>query len=226
MTHPSGTIPRRTWREPVCALSHFAGFIAALFGVAALLSESPPTGPKAIAFSIYGGSLCAVFLASSCYHFFDLGDRANRMLRRFDHAAIFLLIAGTNVPLHLHLLDGAWRTGMIATVCGVGALGVVFKLTWFACPRWLDSVLYVGMGWMVIIAVPVMYDRMSQAHLVWLLAGGAFYTVGALIYGLKRPDPWPGVFGFHEIWHLFVLAGAGCHYGLTYALVHTPCPPF
>lgn len=221
------TSPRRkTWKDPASALSHFLGFLAAIGGMAVLLVQSPAGTAKVVSFTIYGVSLCALFLASSSYHFFDLGERQNKLLRRLDHAAIFILIAGSNVPIQVHLLEGTWRTAMLGTVSGLAIAGVIFKLTWFSCPRWLDAAMYVGMGWMVVIAGPVMYPRMSSAHLGWLIAGGLLYTSGAVIYALKRPDPWPEVFGFHEIWHLFVLAGAGCHYGMTYSLLQTPYPPF
>jgi len=223
---PPAPAPRTTWRDPASALTHFFGFIAGIVGLGFLLADSPTHTAKLVSFAVYGTSLCALFLASSSYHFFDWGERGNKILRRLDHAAIFILIAGTNIPIQVHLLEGTWRTVMLSTVCGVGVVGVLFKLTWFSCPRWLDAMLYVGMGWMVLIAGPVMWPKMSTAHATWLLVGGAFYTVGAIIYALKRPDPWPGVFGFHEVWHVFVLAGAGCHYGMTYSLLHTSYAAF
>lgn len=225
---PSASVPasRSTWRDPASALTHFFGFVAGTIGLVVLLAQSSADVAKQLAFGLYGVSLCVLFLASTTYHFFDLGERRNKMLRRFDHAAIFCLIAGTNVPILMHLLEGKWRVVMLSVVVGVGALGVLFKLTWFSCPRWLDALLYVGMGWIVLIAGPVMWPTMSAEHAGWLLAGGGFFMVGAVIYALKRPDPWPGVFGFHEVWHVFVLGGAACHYGLAYSLLETPYRPF
>ncbi len=214
------------WREPANALSHFLGLMAAVVGLCILLVKAPPETPKLTAFAIHGASLCALFLASSCYHFFDLGEAGNKLLRRFDHAAIFLLIAGSSVPVHLHFLSGTWRAAMLITVGSAAVLGVLFKMTWFSCPRWLDASMYVAMGWMIVIPSPLLYATMTPEHIGWLAAGGLFYTSGALIYASKRPDPWPGIFGFHEIWHLFVLAGAACHYGLSYSLLLIPHPPF
>ncbi len=212
------------WKEPAAALSHFAGFVAGIVGLCVLVLHSPADGPKVASMAIYGSTLVALFGASSAYHFFDLGERGNKVLRRFDHAAIFLLIAGTALPVLMHMLDGPWRVTMIAITWGLAALGVLFKMTWFGCPRWLDAGMYLALGWLVVIPFPVMWPRFTSMQVVWLAAGGFAYTVGAIVYALKRPDPWPGVFGFHEVWHLFVLAGAAAHFGLAYSLIGVACP--
>lgn len=214
------------WKEPASAISHFIGFIAAIVGMIVLLVASPSEPAKVASFAIYGASLSVLFLASSAYHFFDLGDRGNHFLRRFDHAAIFLLIGGTYIPAVMHLLDGGWRTGMLWAVGVIAALGVTFKLALFHAPRWVDVAMYLAMGWLVLIPGGRIFTPMSDASIFWIVAGGAFYTVGAIVYATKWPDPWPRHFGFHDVWHLFVLAGAGCHFGFVYSLLDAPVPAF
>lgn len=213
-------------KDPVAAGSHFVGLLLAVAGLVALVRVSPAEPVKVASFAIYGGSLVALFLASSVYHFLDLGPRGNRWLRRFDHSAIFLLIAGTYMPVLLLLLEGSWRVSMVAVVGGFAVLGVAFKMLWIGCPRWIGTLLYLGMGWLAVIPGPVLLPRMPEGALSWLAAGGAAYTVGAVVYATKRPDPWPGRFGFHEIWHLFVLAGAAGHYVLVLHLVDVSPAPF
>ena len=218
---PSGTL---IWKDPAAAASHFIGFLAAIAGLCVLVVESPPSGAKITSMAIYGGTLVTLFGASTAYHFFDLGTRGNKVLRRIDHAAIYLLIAGTALPVLVHMLDGSWRVTMIAVTWSLAGAGVLFKVAWLGCPRWLDTGLYVVLGWMILIPGPVMWARFSQEQVVWLIGGGLMYTGGAVIYALERPDPWPGRFGFHEVWHLFVLAGAGAHFGLAYSMLKIPCP--
>jgi hemolysin III len=214
------------WKDPASALTHFAGFIAAFVGTALMLSATMDQPIKMLVFGCYGLSLSGLFLASSTYHFYDLGLSGNLLLRRLDHSAIFLLIAGTYLPILVHLLDGAWRITMLSIVVGLAVLGVGFKLVWFHCPRWLDASLYLAMGWMAVIPSPLLYESASASQLALLGGGGLAYTVGAIIYALKWPDPWPDRFGFHDVWHVFVLVGAGCHFAMTWTLIQSPYPPF
>lgn len=214
----------RIFKDPVSATTHFIGFLAALVAAALLVRLAAPDPPKLVAMAIYGGALVTLFGASSFYHFFDLGDGGNRWLRRLDHAAIFLLIAGTSVPPLLLLLDGAWRIGFLAAVAALALAGVVFKLAWIDCPDWLGVALYLGMGWLALVPAQWIVPQLSHGALAWLVAGGAAYTLGAAIYARGWPDPWPGRFGHHEIWHCFVLAGAAAHYAFTWTLLDLPPP--
>ncbi|MBU0552189.1 hemolysin III family protein [Myxococcota bacterium] len=218
--------PRRCPKDPFSALSHFIGFLGAIAGLTALLLLSPPEWPKRLGFGIYGLSLMAVFGASATYHFFDLGEAGNRRLRRLDHAAIFLLISGTYTPTLIHSLDGAWRISMLAVMGGLALTGVVVKLLYIGGPRWLTAGLYLAMGWMILVPGGRLTGPMSAWTFGWVLAGGLLYSLGAVIYALKRPDPWPGRFGFHEIWHLFVLAAGVAHYIFVYSLLDAPYAPF
>ena len=213
-----------TFKDPWSALTHFAGFLAALVGLFVLVVLSVDQPVKQAGMAVYGGSLALLFGASTAYHFFDLGAAGNRWLRRFDHAAIFLLIAGTYVPLLLHLLDGAWRVAMLATMGALALSGVLLKLVWLESPRWLTVGTYLAMGWVVVIPAHRIFPLLTATQLGLLVAGGVVYTVGAAVYGQKRPNPWPGVFGHHEVWHLFVLGGAALHFAFTASLLGNPIP--
>ncbi len=215
-------------KDPWSTYTHFAGFVAAIVGLVALLVATWGDAATMTSSTIYGVSLALLFLASSAYHFFDLGESGNAWLRRLDHAAIFLLIGGTYVPSFMHLLDGAWRVTMLSVVGGLALLGVLFKLALFdgAQKSKAGTLMYVLLGWIVVIPAYKMYPVIPSSSLAWLVAGGLAYTVGAVVYARKWPDPWPETFGFHEVWHLFVLLGAGLHYGFVFSLLDVPVPPF
>lgn len=214
-----------TNKDPWSWATHFAGMIAALIGLAVLLTRTPAVPLKQAAMGIYGSTLVLMFFTSSTYHFFDIGESGNRWLRRLDHCAIFLLIAGSFLPAVIHLLDGDWRKLTLIALGTTALLGIAFKLLWLEAPRWLSVALFVLMGWGVVIPGIRMFPQLDAGALGWLFGGGLAYTLGAVIYATKRPDPWPGVFGFHELWHLFVLLGAGCHYFLALGFCEAPCVP-
>jgi hemolysin III len=215
----------RIFKDPWSSWTHFIGFWIALVAVAALIWRVADDGPKATGMAIYGGALVMLFLASSLYHWFDLGERGNRWLQRADHAAIFLLIGGTYIPPLLHLLDGAWRVSILALVIGLALAGAVFKIVWIDCPTWLGLTLYFALSFVVVIPAHIILPQLSGAALAWLIAGGLAYTLGAFVYARGWPDPWPDHFGHHEVWHLFVLVGAAAHYAFTYTLVDLPYAP-
>ncbi len=210
------------WKDPASFVTHFVGFVGALVGLIALIIVSPGPWLKSTSFVLYGASLALLFLASSAYHFFDLGEDGNLWLRRLDHSAIFLLIGGTYAPMMVHLLDGGWRVGMLVAIGVIALLGVTFKLTFFHAPRWLDAAMYVGMGWLVVIPGSQVFSSMPTDTLAWTVTGGILYTVGAVVYALKWPDPWPEKFGFHDVWHLFVLAAAGAHFMMVWSMIEVP----
>ncbi len=215
----------RIFKDPVSSWTHFIGFWLAVAATVALVFRVSDDGPKATAMAIYGATLVALFLASSLYHWFDLGERGNRWLRRLDHSAIFLLIGGTYVPILVHLLDGTWRISILSLVVGFALAGALLKMLWIDCPRALGLALYFGLSFVVVVPAHKILPQLSGGALAWLLGGGAAYTLGALVYARAWPDPWPGRFGHHEIWHLFVMAGATAHYAFTYSLVDLPYPP-
>ena len=213
-------------KDPVSALTHFIGLIFAIAGLISLclLSKHDPT--KLAVMCTYGLTLIAVFLSSTCYHFFDLGSQGNRWLRRIDHGAIFLLIAGTYAPAVLHLTAGTGRIILLSLVALLALTGIIFKVIWVECPDRLSTILYLVFGWMCLVPGYWMFPQLSLGTMAWLSLGGLAYTGGAIIYVKERPDPWPGFFGHHEIWHICVLVGAGAHFMFTLSFVDFSYPPF
>lgn len=215
----------RIFKDPASAWTHFAGFLAALVAAAVLVQRAAHDRPKEAGMAIYGGALVALFLASSLYHFFDIGERGNRWLRRLDHAAIFLLIGGTAVPLLLHLLDGTMRIVLLGVMGAFAIAGTLLKVFWIDSPSWVGMTLYFGMSFAALIPGQRMLPQLSAGEIALLAGGGLAYTLGAIVYARGWPDPWPGRFGHHEVWHLFVLAGAAAHYAFNFTLLGVPCPP-
>ena len=205
--------------EVFSALSHLAGAIAAVFGLIVLAGVTRTRLHLNVASQVYGLSLVVSLGASTAYHSFKVQDEDTSWLRKLDHAAIFWLIAGTYTPVCIVYLDGGWRIGILAAQWGVALAGTLIKLVRVQAPRWTTVSLYLAMGWMALIPLPRLLDAMPLSALLLMVGGGVAYSVGALVYALKRPDPWPGIFGFHDIFHVFVLLGAGLHYALVYRAV-------
>jgi hemolysin III len=200
-------------REPFNAISHFGGSIAALLGSCLLLVWGGSTPARIISFVIYGFSLFGMFFASGLYHSVIAAPRTLEILRTIDHSAIYLLIAGTYTPFCVIVFSGFWQWGMLAVIWALAVAGVVMKLVILNTPRWLTAGVYVVMGWLSVFAGGEFLRRLPAASFGWLLAGGILYTLGAVIYITKKGNFFPGVFGFHELWHLFVLLGAAAHFG-------------
>lgn len=215
----------RILKDPWSAITHFVGAVAATIGALWLVALCLGDVWKITTMGAYGLSLMFVFFASTAYHFFDIGESGNRWLRRIDHAAIFALIAGSYLPPLFHLLDGTWRTVMVSVVCGLALLGALFKIAWIDCPDWLGAILYLALGWIVLVPAHLILPQLDAVQLGWLALGGGAYTVGAVIFVKQWPDPWPDTFGHHEVWHLFVMVGAGAHYVFTLHLVDAPYAP-
>lgn len=208
-------------KDPFSAISHLSGALLAAGGLALLVTLAALYASvwHVVGFSIYGSAMVLLYASSGLYHALDLGERGTRALRRLDHTMIFVLIAGTYTPLCLVPLRGPWGWSLIGSVWGAALMGVALKLAWLEAPRWVSTVIYLGMGWAALAAISPLVRTMPLGGLVWLGLGGLFYSVGAVIYALKRPDPWPARFGFHEIWHLFVMAGSFCHFWMMLAYV-------
>ncbi len=201
-------------REPVNGLTHAAGGALAAVGLVLLLATAASAGrvDQLVAFGVFGLSLISLYTASSLYHLLPLSPAGVAKLRRLDHMSIFLLIAGTYTPFCLLALEGAWRWGLLSLIWVLALCGVLLKLFLMDAPRWLSVILYLGMGWVAVIAAPALFRAVPVGGMAWVLAGGLTYSTGALVYALRRPNLVPGVFGFHELWHLFVLAGSACHF--------------
>jgi hemolysin III len=205
---------KNRFREPLNGLTHLVGGLLASVGLGVLLATAARAGraDQLVAFGIFGFSLIALYTASALYHLLPLSPAGVARLRRVDHMSIFVLIAGTYTPFCLLALDGGWRVGLLGLIWGLALCGILLKLFWMDAPRWLSVALYLGMGWVAVIAAPALFRAVPAGGMAWVLAGAVVYSAGALIYGLRRPNPIPGVFGFHELWHLFVVAGSACHF--------------
>jgi hemolysin III len=171
-----------------------------------------PTAPAAVAASAYAATSFVLFTTSAIYHRGDWSPRAEARLKRLDHANIFLLIAGSYTPFALLALHGDTRVAVLAAVWGAAFVGVLFRVFWVGAPRWLYTALYIGMGWAAGLFVPQLIRGAGVAPFVLVAVGGLFYTFGGVVYGLKRPDPSPKWFGFHEIFHACTIAAFACQY--------------
>lgn len=199
-------------REPVNGLTHLIAALAAAVGLVLLLVLAQANVSKQISFAIYGISLILTFAASGIYHSVNARPPVMTLLRHIDHSAIYLLIAGTYTPILLHFLNGAWQWGMLLLIWTLALAGIGIKIFTVNAPRWITAGIYLVMGWLGVITFPQISATMPLAALVWLLAGGILFTLGAVVYILKKPDFYPNVLGFHEIWHIFVILGCLCHF--------------
>ncbi len=200
------------FREPVNGLTHLAAAIVAAIGLVILLIPGGNNPQKEFALIVYGISLILMFSASAAYHLVHTSPQMQLRLRKLDHSAIYLLIAGTYTPVCLTFFTGFFRWGLLSIVWAFALIGIVIKLFVINAPRWINAGIYLIMGWLAVIAIQQIFTTMPPAAITWLLAGGMFFTIGAGIYITKKMDFIPGVFGFHEIWHIFVILGCLCHF--------------
>ena len=180
--------------------------------LAALLVLLAPNGHARVAAAIYGVGLVALFTVSATYHRWRGDPRWKPWLRRMDHATIFVFIAASYTPVALLVLEPPMRTIVLVSVWAGAALGVALSLAWISAPRLLSAVTYLAVGWVAVIALPELLDRVGAAPLVLLVAGGALYSAGAIVYAIRKPNLWPRTFGFHEVFHALVIAAAAAHF--------------
>jgi hemolysin III len=199
-------------REPVNSLTHWGGAVLALIGLIALLIVGWSTPAKVISLAIYGLSLIAMFSASATYHMVLVKDKALEVFRKIDHSAIFLLIAGTYTPFCINAFDGFWKWGLLGIVWALALIGIIVKIFYIGAPRWVNAGIYVLMGWLSVTAAGQMLTALPTWVFAWMVAGGVIYTLGAIVYSTKIFNFKPGVFGFHEVWHIFVLLAAAAHF--------------
>jgi hemolysin III len=204
----------KKFRDPVSGLTHFVGFLLSIAALVLLVTYSAIQGTTwhIVAFAIFGISLMLLYGASSMYHLLPLSARGISILRRIDHAMIFVLIAGTYTPVCLISLRGVWGWSLFGIIWGIAITGIFIAIFWINAPRWLSTLIYLIMGWLIMIAIYPLVQAIPFGGIVWFVLGGLCYTSGAIIYALKRPNPVLGIFGFHEIWHIFVMAGSFCHF--------------
>lgn len=197
---------------------HVYGSLAAALGGAVLcaVAATRPGVAPLLSCLIYSVTVTGLFTVSALYHRRVWSPRGYQLMRRLDHSMIFLLIAGTYTPFSVLLLPPATATVILAVVWGGALAGVVMKFAWPHAPRWLSVPLYIALGWVAVFVLPDLVTDGGVAALVLLLAGGVSYTAGAVCYALRRPNPWPGVFGHHEVFHTATLVAAACHYAAVY----------
>ena len=204
----------RNFREPVNGWTHLVAAFAAALGVPFLILIARGDLVKQVSLIVYGASLVLMFSASAAYHSFNTSTKWNLILKKLDHSAIYLLIAGSYTPICLNFFDGFWRIGFLGIIWAIAVIGIALKFVKINSPRWLSAGVYLLMGWLSILATQEILSGMPAGAIAWLVAGGLLFSIGAAIYILKKPDPYPGVFGFHEIWHVFVILGAFSHFAV------------
>lgn len=216
-------------KDPISGFSHMIGAIASIVGLVFLIIFAAKTnynGDRAwdiVSFTIFGVGLILLYTFSSLYHLLNVGEKATIVFRKFDHIMIYILIAASYTPICLGPLRGPWGWSIFGVVWGLAILGTILTAVWIDAPRWLTTGIYLAMGWTIIVAIYPMLSIFSKLNalnsLWWLLAGGIFYTIGGIIYGLKWPHLKNKYFSFHEIFHIFIMLGSLCHYWFIFAHV-------
>jgi hemolysin III len=192
-------------------VSHALAFVAALpLGLALVLEAD--TGLQLVAAIVFATSVTTMFGASALYHRLDQPEARRRGLRRLDHAGVYGLIAGTYTPFGLLVLHGNWRTVVLSIVWSGALAAILLRFVWLDAPKWLAAAIGIALGWVGALVFPQLLDEIGLAGSLLVLAGGLAYTAGALVYAFRRPNPFPAVFGFHEVFHVLVIAAVACQY--------------
>lgn len=212
-------------KDPVSAITHGVAMLLAAVGAIPLLLKAAqaPDTLHVFALTIFILTMILLYFSSAMYHSIDSTEKVNRRLRKMDHMMISVMIAGSYTPVCLIVLHNRLGYTLCALVWGAALLGILLKALWITCPKWVSSVLYIGMGWLCVLAFIPIIRALPAAGFGWLLAGGIIYTIGGVIYGLKVPlfDQRHKYFGSHEIFHIFVMLGSACHFVVMYFFV---CP--
>ncbi|OCA83043.1 hemolysin [Bacillus sp. FJAT-27225] len=209
-------------REPINGFTHLAGAILSFAGLAAMIIKAVQAGLSVLAITavaIFGLSMILLYSASATYHLVIARDSVIGFLRKIDHSMIFVLIAGTYAPYCLISLNGTIGWILFGIVAGAAAGGILFKMVWFHCPRWLSTSLYIILGWMVVFVAPLLSGNLHWGGMLLLILGGILYTIGGVIYGAKPDFLRTKHMGFHEIFHIFILLGSLAHFLSVYLFV-------
>ena len=196
-------------------VTHKWAFFASL-GLGAALVLTAPSGSSRAAAAVYAACVAVLFGSSALYHRVNWRSVATRRwMRRLDHSAIFLLIAGSYTPFALLVIDGTLADVVLVVIWCGAAVGIALKLVWIEAPKWLTAVIYVALGWVTLAAAPDLWQELGVVATALVALGGLFYTVGAGVYAVRRPDPVPAVFGYHEVFHVLVILAAGLQYAVV-----------
>lgn len=203
------------------SMTHFIGFIMSFCGSLFLMQRAFHTKniTTILAMGVFSLSLMLLYAASTAYHTFDLDSKRNQLLKKMDHLMISVLIAGSYTPVCLLVLPSTNGRILLTVIWGLALVGMLFKIFWVTCPKWISSALYIGMGWACVFVIPMLYRVLSHTGFAWILTGGILYTVGGVIYALKLSvfNKKHANFGSHEIFHLFVMGGSICHFIMMYS---------
>lgn len=197
----------RGWLHAYAAVISLATGVT-LFAVAAALRG----GPAGATTGVYAATVTLLFGTSALYHRLNWGPRGHAVMKRLDHSMIFVFIAGTYTPIAALTLPRSSAVAVLVTVWTGALFGVALQTAWPSAPRWLSVPLYIALGWVAVFVFPQLMHQAGVAAFVLIAVGGVVYTIGGVVYGLKRPNPFPGTFGFHEVFHLCTLVAALCHY--------------
>lgn len=206
--------------ERFSTVSHLFAACFAVVGAALLVSQAAEQGDpwKVVGFSVYGLSVVTLFVSSTLHHGIDRGPRVNEVLRTLDYDSVFLLIAGSVTPLVLVLFRSTYGWTVLGAVWVIASVGIVLRSVLRQLPKYVTNTLYIALGWLPVLLVGAGASVPGGA-LALMASGGVVYSAGFVIFVVERPNPWPGVFGFHEIWHLMVVVAALLHYLLMYLYV-------
>ena len=209
------------FREPMNGFTHFIGVVLSVTGTILLinLSLNPYKPVHFISLLIFGLGMILMYTTSTLYHWLKISKEGTKRLRKADHIMIFINIAATYTPVCLLALSGTIGITLLILVWSVALAGITIKIFWMNAPRRLSTIIYLIMGWLAVIVIVPLFKKLETAALIWMFAGGLFFTLGAVIYARKKPDPYPGILGFHEIFHLFVLLGSLSHFIMIYKYI-------
>lgn len=209
-------------REPFNGLSHLFGAVLGAIALIAMMMKGVTLGASTLTFTaltLFGVSMILLYASSAIYHMVIAKDHVIHMLRRLDHSMIYLLIAGTYAPFCLIALKGTTGYVLFSMISLMAFFGILFKMIWFNCPRWISTALYIGMGWIIVFLGAPLAEILGTQGLFFLILGGILYTIGGVIYGLKPNISFIQKLGFHEIFHIFILLGTISHFICVFAYV-------
>ncbi|MCA1933422.1 MAG: hemolysin III family protein [Calditerrivibrio sp.] len=200
--------------EFISSISHLLfGFVSFFFSILLIKKTMAENDPiKIFSLFIFGISVALLYISSGLYHLVPKKSELKYLFKRLDHIMIFVLISGSYTPFCLIVIKGGIGWSMFVSLWIITILGIFFKIFWIHAPRLLYTSIYLIMGWVGVVAIYPLYTKLNLMGISWLISGGILYTVGAIVYALKKPDPFPKIFGFHEIWHIFVILGTTSHF--------------